>query len=241
MPFTPAHAAAALPFRWLTRRLPLDALVVGTMSPDFEYLLRLAPHGGFAHTPRGVVVFCLPLALLVVTAYRLLVRPAAVALLPSGAAGEGRPGLDPGAITLAAVGALVGATTHLLWDGFTHESGWFVALIPWLRESVLGIARFRIAQHASTVLGGAVLLWAGAAWWRSHLEGRTPTPAERRRIARAVVTVAAFAAAATLLNWVRALYLDADRVLGYAAVGALIGCGAGLLAVGILHRARARR
>ena len=31
----------------------------------------------------------------------------------------------------------------------------------------------------------------------------------------------------------RALYLDADRVLGYAAVGALIGCGAGLLAVGV--------
>jgi hypothetical protein len=47
MPLTPAHAAAALPLRSLAHRLglrlPLSALMIGTLAPDFEYLFRLKP------------------------------------------------------------------------------------------------------------------------------------------------------------------------------------------------------
>jgi len=37
MPLTPSHAAAALLLRQFAPRLPLAALVIGSLSPDFEY------------------------------------------------------------------------------------------------------------------------------------------------------------------------------------------------------------
>ena len=64
MPVTPAHAALALPLSRVAPALPLAPLVIGTLSPDFEYLLRLAPTGRFAHSLLGLVVFCVPVSLL---------------------------------------------------------------------------------------------------------------------------------------------------------------------------------
>ena len=44
MPLTIAHPAAVLPFRH--SRLPISALVIGSLAPDFEYFLHL--HANFA-------------------------------------------------------------------------------------------------------------------------------------------------------------------------------------------------
>src|SRR4051812_17546859 len=118
MPLTPAHTAAAWPLTRLVRSLPLDALVVGTMVPDFEYLLELAPRGRFAHSPLGLLLFCLPVGVLTWTIYRHLVRPAILTLLPAGL----RPGLMARHTNLAAVvvAILLGASSHAAWDSFTH-------------------------------------------------------------------------------------------------------------------------
>src|SRR5579875_1686228 len=64
VPFTPAHTVAALPFR-RSRRLDMAALVVGCLSPDFEYFLRGEARGSFGHTLTGLIVLDLPLSLLV--------------------------------------------------------------------------------------------------------------------------------------------------------------------------------
>ena len=58
MPLTIAHPAAVLPFRH--GRLPLSALVVGSIAPDFEYVLQLYPRSDFSHTALGLFTFCLP-------------------------------------------------------------------------------------------------------------------------------------------------------------------------------------
>lgn len=83
MPLTFAHPAAILPgYQWRDRGVPFSALVIGSMSPDFEYFLRLEPIGHFAHTIPGVFVFCLPTGLLVYGLYRVLLSPVVPALLP---------------------------------------------------------------------------------------------------------------------------------------------------------------
>lgn len=241
MPFTPSHIAAVLPFRRATR-LPLDALAVGAMSPDFEYLIRLAPEGGYGHTLRGVFTLCLPLSLLVVLAHRTAVRPAAIHLLPEGTrpAATSLPGLCPRDLILAAGAIVLGAFTHLVWDGFTHEQGVFVLALPWLQqEAIPGIARYRVGQHLSTLLGGAVLASAAWRWWRSHpAEARRLGPERRRTLLRAAAMVAAFTVLGTLGNAVRGIQAGAVRVIAYAAVGSLVGCAAGLLAAGVRFRPR---
>jgi hypothetical protein len=60
MPFTISHAAAVLP---LSRTgLPLAALMIGSMSPDFAYFLP-ARTGLLSHSVPGLFKFCWPSAL----------------------------------------------------------------------------------------------------------------------------------------------------------------------------------
>ena len=62
MPFTVSHAAAVLPLK--NSRLPLAALMVGSMSPDFAYFLPAALSARTAsHSLPGIFLFCLPAGL----------------------------------------------------------------------------------------------------------------------------------------------------------------------------------
>src|SRR5687767_11344334 len=63
MPFTPAHIIAVVPLR---RRLPLLALAIGSMVPDFGYFFPWGPYFYVsAHTIPRSLTFCLPVGLAV--------------------------------------------------------------------------------------------------------------------------------------------------------------------------------
>src|SRR6185437_3635129 len=120
MPFTPAHAAAVIPFQ-RTRLIP-SALVIGCFSPDFEYFLRLAPKGGFGHTLAGLFLFDLPVSLLVLWLFHAYAKEPILTWLPAGvhrrlpsstALSSMRNACG---IALISISILIGAATHLLWD-----------------------------------------------------------------------------------------------------------------------------
>ena len=254
VPFTPAHAAAALPLSRLWPWLPLPALVIGTMAPDFEYLLRLAPRGRFAHSPLGLLAFCLLMGLLVYAAFECIVWPALLRLLPPGlAAAFGRERVAESALGGAAFGAalavLLGAVSHVVWDGFTHGSGWAVTRLPALREPV-GLALlprlpwYRLLQHGSTLTGGIVILaWASAWLRRQPLSALAFAPGQAARSARTIATLLLLAGLAGAANGWRVQPTGPRGVLAYAAVGAMSGLAAALLAYGLWagrHRASRR-
>ena len=62
------------------------------------------------------------------------------------------------------ISILIGAASHIFWDSFTHDHGYFVQTIPALQNSVdfLGrqIPMLKILQHGSTLLGGLVIAFA---------------------------------------------------------------------------------
>ncbi len=166
MPFTPSHALAAAPL-WLVARgwLPLSALVVGTMAPDYEFLLRLRPSSIVSHSIVGLVVFCLPAGLAMLAAWELVAREPVRRLLalPPGDA----PPRHAGWWVRAALAVVLGAATHVFWDGFTHVRGWAVVDLPLLQSvAVVPFGRpihwFNLLQHLSTIVGGVgVLAWLG--------------------------------------------------------------------------------
>src|SRR5690606_3263913 len=88
MPLTTSHAAAAWPLTRLFPSLPLAAIVFGSMSPDFEYLVRLAPIGRSWHTVPGLVFYAVPAAILVWLVWRVAVRPSLASVWPPGLAGS---------------------------------------------------------------------------------------------------------------------------------------------------------
>jgi hypothetical protein len=240
MPLTPAHTAAAWPLSRLVRSMPLDALVVGTMVPDVEYFLELAPRGRFGHSPLGLLVFCLPVGVLTWTIYRHLVRPAILTLLPAGL----RPGLIARHTTLAAVmvAILLGASSHAAWDSFTHAQGWGVQHIAALSDVVhlggLGDVRiFKILQHVSTVAGiivVAVWLWS---WLQRHPgTARVYSSGSGARAVRILTLLLAVGAGGALLNGLRGISRGIAAGLGHAAVGGMAALAIGFLMFGLVFR-----
>jgi hypothetical protein len=247
VPLTPAHAAAVLPLHAAARRLgfplPLSALVIGSLAPDFEYLFRLRPQGQLGQSALGLVVFCLPLGFGAWIAFRALVAPALLRLLPPGLAAaleaNAKPAPGRKLVLLAAIALLLGAASHDVWDAFTHQHGWAVTRLSILRAPVApalfpGFAWFKALQHGSTVIGLVTITLAAARWAL-----RQP-PAARRfdweQAFRGLAVAAALVGAAALgavANAARALEHGVAQALGFAAVGGMAALALALLAFGL--------
>jgi Domain of unknown function (DUF4184) len=245
MPFTISHAAAAWPVRRAAGWLPLDALVLGAMSPDFEYVLRLAIRGRFWHTPAGLVIACVPAVLAGCWLWRAIVRPSLVPLLPRGMrpASSASSSPLPATIAAAALAAWIGAQTHVFWDGFTHRTGWAVTRMPALETPALaiGIGRpwYNVLQHGSTLAGGVLLVAWIARWIVRHPPAaRRWEPGQRRRLLRVAALLLGLALAAAVANGARALGSGPEWVLGYAAVGGMAGLALAAVGYGLAPRRR---
>ena len=215
MPFTPAHAIAALPFR--RTRLNMPAIVIGCLSPDFEYFFRLAPQGSFGHTWLGVLVADLPVSLLVLWLYQCYLKAGLYAVAPGlfpfreveRKAGPIARGLMQWVIIVASV--LLGAVTHIVWDAFTHRHLWPYNHIAFLRTHI-PVFHWRVdtcnfLQAASSVAGMLVLLVMWARWVEASRRPGMPT------VRRLGVVLAAMALLIAVLRAVAMAYLFGKLVL----------------------------
>jgi uncharacterized protein DUF4184 len=182
MPFTLSHAAASLPFRRLKPVWP--ALVIGTFAPDLQYFILLSDEDRGGHYFPEVLLFTLPVALLVLWLFESIVKGPVIELLPSAVQRR----LQDRAERLSFSGwrqfalivfwTVVGITTHLGWDQFTHSYSelamrWDVlrAIVPLPLGHTINFAH--LLQHISTV-GGMVVL---AVWFVAWYRRTSPAPA----------------------------------------------------------------
>lgn len=192
MPFTVSHAVVALGARRLP--VPVAAVAVGSMAPDAVLFAPFLPDYDDAHSWWGVLTIDLGVSVVVLLAWWWLVRPAWAPVVPGLWARLPRAWSVPRAVRArdvlpVLVGCVLGSTTHVVWDGFTHGSGFAVRSFAPLRETlVAGYPLPFLLQDASSVLGLAALLVAAAVWWR-----RTPAtpvgPTRPRELAVAVAAV----------------------------------------------------
>jgi len=166
MPFTFAHPAIVLPLGKLTKRwFSLTGLIIGSMTPDFEYFIRMKVKSIYSHTLTGLFWFDLPLGLVLVFIYLKVVKNPLIDHLPmplktrffylkSTANGFG---FTWKYLIILSISILIGAATHLLWDGFTHPTGYFVSAIPVLTSSLAfgnhQVHSYKVLQHLSTLFG----------------------------------------------------------------------------------------
>lgn len=197
MPFTLAHPAASVPFA--KYGLPLSALVVGSMAPDFPYFIHFSTSHQYGHTLPGIFLFCVPIGLIVLWLFHSFLKLPLLSLLP--AIHQAR--LVSTANTfrfsplrnflLVIVALLLGAFTHVAWDSFTHANGWSVQHISVLRSPVIQTSRgtvyvFKILQHGSTLLGAALLAYWYFRWFKQtpaqpvKLPVQVPEPLKPRLI-----------------------------------------------------------
>ena len=173
VPFTLAHPAAVLLLR--RTRLPVAAMVAGSMAPDVPVFLNAygRPYD-FTHSLPGVLTLDLAVGVVAVAVWFSFLRDPIVDVLPAAV----REHLAPRVRyrreqwTLVVPAVLLGSTTHVLWDLFTHEDRWGVREIGWLHEQQGRLIGFQWAQFGSSILGLTVC----ALWALAVLRGRTRQP-----------------------------------------------------------------
>ncbi|MFJ8663023.1 DUF4184 family protein [Streptomyces sp. NPDC093795] len=266
MPFTLSHAAAVLPGlrRNGTARGPLvaSALVAGSFAPDMTYFAATAFPGAMAlgdvtHSPVGIVTADVLITAALVALW-LTVREPLVALLPARWRGRvyglvrGRPWHDRHPVVLAGwfgLSAILGATTHVVWDSFTHIDRWGTRMIPFLGDVVGGFPVYVYAQYGGSALALGFLGWFVTRALRSagpgvELPSRVPVPGRRGRLLAAGVIGGCVLAgiAHRVLRW--AAYWGWGRietpldVIPTACFGAGAGLAVGLVLYGVGARLR---
>lgn len=172
MPFTFSHPAIVLPLTFLPRQwFSLTGLVIGSLTPDFEYFLRMRIKSNYSHTIDGLFWFDLPFGLLLAFIFHNIVRDKLFDNLPTILKSRFSTfkqfewnGHFKRNWFVVTISILIGAASHIFWDSFTHDHGYFVQTIPSLKNSVdflFGqIPILKILQHSSTLLGGLVIAFA---------------------------------------------------------------------------------
>lgn len=203
MPFTFAHPAAILPFRrYCPTSLSFPALVVGSMTPDAGYYLHNWQWAVWGHSFAGSVTFDVVAGLAFLAIFYLSLRPVA-ALLPhphrqtvlSWKPAARFPGFR--AILVAALSIVIGAWTHIVWDGFTHANGWCVRNFSPLTPTVFSIGSYHVSvwqilQHASTIFG-LYVLWSAYRIQTAKYPAAPGTAAERLAFIGVLALPAVFA------------------------------------------------
>jgi len=190
MPFPLAHPAAVLPLRRCCPRfLSFSALIVGSLSPDVGYCFKADQ---FSHRLTGSIGFCLPVGVIMLVLLYGVLLPA-VERLPHRYRRmvppvSSRP-LGPPFVVL--VSLLIGAWTHLLWDSFTHKSGWFVEHLPLLEVPVASAAGhsiriFHVLWYGSSFVG-MLLLFLSYDRWRQTFGSSAALAHCRRQWLRAAL------------------------------------------------------
>ena len=172
MPFTFSHPALILPLKFLSKKyLSLTGLIIGSLIPDFEYFLRMKIESKYSHDILGVLWFDLPLALILSFVYHNLVKDNFINNSPQLIKIRLQYTLDfnwnkyfLNNSLIVIISIILGAYSHLLWDSFTHPTGYFVSLFPQLQENInlykYSFPLYKILQHLSTLVGGAICLMA---------------------------------------------------------------------------------
>ena len=172
MPFTFSHPAIVLPLVYISRKwFSISALVVGSLTPDFEYFFRMKLKSQYSHTLEGLFWFDLPLGLLLLFIFHFVIRDVLIENLPKEIKSRFYSNSkydwcsyfkNNWLIVLSSI--FIGALSHVLWDSFTHKSGYFVELIPTLKNSVFFLGNhvpiYKLLQHCSTFLGGLFIIIA---------------------------------------------------------------------------------
>ena len=172
MPFTFSHPAIILPLTFLPRKwFSLTGLVIGSLTPDFEYFIRMRIQSNYSHTISGLFWFDLPLGIILAFIFHNIVRDSFLVNLPNLLKSRFSNFMQfewnnyfKNNWFIVIISILTGAASHLFWDSFTHEHGYFVRTIPALSNSIdfFGnhVPAVKILQHSSTIIGGITILIA---------------------------------------------------------------------------------
>ncbi|MGZ6520108.1 MAG: DUF4184 family protein [Bacteroidia bacterium] len=170
MPFTFSHPAIIFPIQFLPKRFySLTGLIIGSMTPDFEYFLRMNVSSIYSHTLWGIIYFDLPLGIMISFIFHDVVRNVLINHLPQQLQERfwdlkvfnwNKAFKSTWLVVIISI--ITGAVSHVLWDDFTHPLGCFVMKSTFLRHRIqifgFQVAVYNVLQNISSIIGG-IIVW----------------------------------------------------------------------------------
>ena len=169
MPFTAAHPAIVLPFIRL-KYVSATGLIIGSVSPDFEYFLKMSVDSEHSHTIPGIFYFDIPVTIALAFIFHLVVKRNLILNLPAGIqkrfhnllTSDFKEYFRKHFIVVIACAAF-GAGSHVLWDSFTHNGAYFAKELSFIRNTFVPFLgtrypMFFVLQHVSTVIGLSIIV-----------------------------------------------------------------------------------
>ena len=142
MPFTLAHPAIILPLA-KSKRFSLTALIAGCIVPDFEFFFQMREVENIGHHWYGILLFDLPVAILFCYIFHNLLKNLLIINLPASyrnrfinLTGFRWNEYVAGNKMKVFLSLMVGVLSHITWDAFTHNNGFFVLLVPVLQSNI---------------------------------------------------------------------------------------------------------
>lgn len=178
MPFTLAHPSLVVPLKKPLKKWGvLSALVIGSMTPDFSYFLPLGVTRSESHTLFALLWFCLPVGLGLFYLYHTLFAPFWLSISPRGIQQRIDNKILQGALPNASISAiiisiLIGATSHITWDLFTHPPHQLPSfLADWMNSVAIQFGlfnyyTFQLLQTLSSLIGLSLLFYWLVQWYR---------------------------------------------------------------------------
>ena len=231
MPFTAAHPAAVIPLdRLLGERASTSALVIGSATPDVAYFVPAALDPVGSHSLGGLFAFCLPAGCALYCVFHWSIAPLVVDLAPQPIRtrlplqwGPGR--LPDRPFVWVVLSLLLGALTHIVWDSFTHATGWVVLAAPALATPLLTwhgytVFVYKVLQHGSSLVGLSLVVW----WAARYVQDTAPRACgPPPRLGIRVVLVTLLITPAAVAGTHSALSAPAGSAGGLARLQALLG------------------
>ncbi len=202
MPFTLTHVAAVAPLAWSSRgRLPFSALAIGSMVCDIPVFFPHLLEYNSMHSWIGILTHCAPIGLVLYYVFHLLLKRPLATLLPGSMEVRLRRRLgreldfSPRHLFCVVACIVVGSSTHVVWDAFSHEGRWGVWLLPILGNDAFEVGQksfhwYEIIQHGSSIVFLPPMI--GLATWWVYKQPIAAGDSPRRTIYDIIVLLAFF-------------------------------------------------
>jgi hypothetical protein len=154
------------------------------MTPDMGYFIERFDLSRFAHTFAGSFLACVPTGVLMMLFLCFFGKPLCYtfpsphrqALLPLCPSFPTR--LSTWLVILFSL--LLGAWTHIFWDAFTHDDGWFVERMSFLQKSAFQTGSstthvYLLLQEVSTIVGFLIIATVYCRWLLRQGPSGTPS------------------------------------------------------------------
>ncbi|MCR8656631.1 DUF4184 family protein [Paenibacillus endoradicis] len=246
MPFTLSHAMFAIPIKYIKPKyFSTTGLILGSMSPDLEYFVKLEPYRSIGHSMLGLILQAIPLSMIIAYLVHHVIKvPLSLHITSRYDLNtrfyhflqlESLKSFRSWIVLIMSI--IIGFVTHILIDGFTHAHGFFVDLMPVLNDVLLmNIPTYKALQYGSSIMGfGLLCCLLGYYLYRSNTVSTVRIKVTKQQKYKYWLIVILTAILVTLLKLVLS---TSHNVLGIMFVAPISGIFLGITVSSIVWRMR---